>query len=277
MRTNSLQSDDVSISYVRSDKAPLREICEVPQADGYSIITQLRDFERHSLWRGGRLVFDGKHRDGALAITDLTEDWRCMHGSSFENVRFNIPRSVLRDFAREEGKASFDALTCERGLNDPVVRSLAEALVPALERRAPTDNLFISHVTLALQAHLLSRYGGISVLAHKRRGLSTRQLNAATSYLAANAGRDIRITEVAAHCGLSLSYFIKAFKAATGRTPHRWLLEHRAQRSLAMLMGDQSIVEIAAACDFADQAHFCRVFKQIYGTTPGSWRRQRIL
>ncbi|NLS06975.1 helix-turn-helix transcriptional regulator [Rhizobium sp. P32RR-XVIII] len=262
---------------MRSDSVPTSEVHKVPQADGYSIITQLRYFERHCLWRGGRVVFDGSHPEGSLAITDLTEDWRCMHGSPFENVRFNIPRSVLQDFAREHGKTSFVTLTCERGLHDPIVTSLAQALVPALVRRVPADTLFIEHMMLALQAHVLSCYGGINVQANRRHGLSNRQLNTATSYLAANTGRDVRVAEVAAHCGLSLSYFIKAFREATGRTPHRWLLEYRAQRSLDMLLGDQSIAEIAAACDFADQAHFSRVFKQIYGATPGGWRHQRKL
>lgn len=199
-----------------------------------------------------------------------------MYGSPSENIRFSIPRSVLEDFARAECSTCFGPSACESELDDPVVRSLAKALIPALERRAPNDRQFIDYMMLALRAYISSHYGEINEPAHKRHGLSTRQLNAATSYLA-HFGRDIRIAEVAAHCGLSLSYFIKAFKAATGRTPHRWLLEHRTQRSLDMLMGDQSIAEIATACDFADQAHFSRVFKQIYGTSPGSWRHRRKL
>ncbi len=33
------------------------------------------------------------------------------------------------------------------------------------------------------------------------------------------------------------------------------------------------LADIAAACGFADQSHFTRVFARSMGTPPGSWRR----
>lgn len=200
-----------------------------------------------------------------------------MQDSPFDNVRFKIPRSILENLARNGSSANFESLSGEHGVEDPVIRSLAEALVPALDRREPADRLFIDYVMLALHTHISEHYGGVIDSGKQQHGLTTRQLKCATAYLSGNSGRDVRVNEVAAHCGLSVSYFIKAFKRATGRTPHRWLLEYRTRRSLDMLQGDQSIAEIAVACNFADQAHFSRVFKQIYGTNPGNWRRQQTI
>ena len=35
----------------------------------------------------------------------------------------------------------------------------------------------------------------------------------------------------------------------------------------------EPLAEIAAACGFADQSHFSRVFTQHLGLPPGRWRR----
>jgi AraC-like DNA-binding protein len=271
----SLQAGAVSIVRMRSDRADHEESGLIPQAEAYSIIAQLRPFENHRLWRAGKLVHDGGHPAGALAITDLGEEWRCQHRSSFDNMRFNISRQGLSDFSYEAGRPGFKGLDCGSGQLDPVVQGLAMALLPALSQPAHVGAFFIDHILLALQAHLVTRYGGVILPSERGNGLSARQLNVATSFLASQAAKDVTIADVAAQCGLSTSYFIRAFKKSTGRTPHRWLLEYRAEKARQMLLGPASIAEIAIACGFADQSHMTRIFTAIHGTSPGNWRRER--
>ncbi|MEZ2132234.1 MULTISPECIES: helix-turn-helix transcriptional regulator [unclassified Sinorhizobium] len=220
------------------------------------------------------MVYDGGHASGALSITYLGDEWRCHHRSPFDNVRFNITRQALDEFADEAGRPAPGGLSCGAGRIDPVVQGLATALLPALAKPAHSSSLFIDHTLLALQAHLVSRYGGLKLPGHAG-GLSAKQLNVATAFLAAEPARDVRIADVAAECGLSASYFIRAFKKATGRTPHRWLLEYRAEKARQMLLGELSIAEIAVACGFSDQSHLTRVFTNQFGISPGLWRRQR--
>jgi AraC family transcriptional regulator len=83
----------------------------------------------------------------------------------------------------------------------------------------------------------------------------------------------LSIAGAAATCNLSRSYFIKAFKNTTGRTPHRWLLEHRVDRAKELLLRSVPIVDIALECSFADQSHFTRMFANIMGVPPAVWRR----
>jgi AraC-like DNA-binding protein len=88
-------------------------------------------------------------------------------------------------------------------------------------------------------------------------------------------GQEISLAEVSAACGLSPNYFARAFKRSVGTPPHRWLLLQRVLHSKSLLRdADRSLGDIAAACGFADQSHFTRVFTNIVGASPGAWRKQ---
>lgn len=259
---------------MRSEHNDHAESKSLPQAEAYSVITQLEPFEHHHLWRDGKLIYDGGHDVGTLSITDLRDLWRCHHRSSFDNIRFNVPRQALSEFSYAAGCPRFDGLDSRQGQFDSVVQGLAIALLPALNEPKHASTLFIDHILLALQSHLLTWYGGLNLPAIHRGGLSSRQLNLATSFLAAAANDRVGISEIADQCGLSTSYFIRAFKKSTGRTPHRWLLEHKIEMAKQMLLGTATIAEIAVACGFADQSHLTRIFTSIHGISPGSWRRE---
>jgi AhpD family alkylhydroperoxidase len=84
----------------------------------------------------------------------------------------------------------------------------------------------------------------------------------------------VTLAYLAGKCRLSVAHFARAFKRTTGRTPHRWLLERRVEHAKRLLVTSAlALAEIAAACGFADQSHFTRVFSQIVGIGPGAWRR----
>lgn len=88
--------------------------------------------------------------------------------------------------------------------------------------------------------------------------------------------RDFSVEELARRCGLSRSYFARAFKARMGLPPHRWLMRLRVERAQDRLeWTSESIAEIALNCGFADQSHLTRVFHTITGTSPAAWRRRR--
>jgi AraC family transcriptional regulator len=84
------------------------------------------------------------------------------------------------------------------------------------------------------------------------------------------------LKQTAARCGLSRSYFEKAFKVSLGTPPHRWLVRQRIQRAGEKLeQTDDSVSSIALSCGFTDQSHLTRVFGAIVGSSPAAWRRQR--
>jgi AraC family transcriptional regulator len=273
-KIRSLQAGAVSIVRMTSDLSNHEESGVLPQSEAHNVILQLKPFEKHRLWRSGNLVYEGGYADGALAITDMSEEWRCHHRSSFDNVRFQFPRQILSEFARDAGLLRFARLSEQSGKPDLVVQALAMSLLPSIHQPDQADRLFVDHVLFALQSHLLRHYGDVHLVQKHLGGLSKRQLNLATDLLASATVAELSIANIASACSLSNSYFIRAFRKSTGRTPHRWLAEYRSDKARAMLVGEAPLAEIAIACGFADQSHFTRSFTAYHGISPGRWRQE---
>lgn len=78
---------------------------------------------------------------------------------------------------------------------------------------------------------------------------------------------------MASACGLSRSYFVKAFYQTTGLPPHRWLIVQRVERAKEWMRNSGlPLSMIADACGFTDQSHFSRTFTRLTGVSPRRWR-----
>jgi transcriptional regulator GlxA family with amidase domain len=108
-------------------------------------------------------------------------------------------------------------------------------------------------------------------------GLSPWQVKLAQELLLRDLCADVPAEELASLCGLSRSYFARAFKVSMGTPPHRWLVRQRIRRAAEMLeWTNESISVIALNCGFSDQSHLTRMFHATLGASPAAWRRQRI-
>ncbi|HYG41405.1 MAG TPA: helix-turn-helix transcriptional regulator, partial [Bordetella sp.] len=72
---------------------------------------------------------------------------------------------------------------------------------------------------------------------------------------------------------MSRYQFIRAFRHATGMTPHAYQLDLRIVQARRLLRDGHSLSRIAHDLGFADQSHFQRAFKQRVAATPGMYRR----
>lgn len=73
--------------------------------------------------------------------------------------------------------------------------------------------------------------------------------------------------------GLSKFHLIRLFRDEVGVAPHAYQLQLRISHARELLASGISVADVAAACGFADQAHFSRCFKSNVGYTPGAFRR----
>ncbi|WP_051979677.1 helix-turn-helix domain-containing protein [Edaphobacter aggregans] len=109
-------------------------------------------------------------------------------------------------------------------------------------------------------------------------GLTPWQLRRAVEYMRQHMTHPVTTKEIAASIELSDSHFRKAFKIATGVSPHRWLLGIRISEAQKLLKeGVVSQSEIALATGFGDQSHFSRTFQRVIGVSPRVWQRDHDL
>jgi transcriptional regulator GlxA family with amidase domain len=107
-------------------------------------------------------------------------------------------------------------------------------------------------------------------------GLAPWQIQLALRWLLRDLCADFPVGDLAKLCGLSRSYFTRAFKVSMGLPPHRLLMRHRIQCAQEMLERTaESISSIAGCCGFSDQSHLTRIFHARVGFSPAAWRRQR--
>jgi AraC family transcriptional regulator len=111
-----------------------------------------------------------------------------------------------------------------------------------------------------------------------RGGLAPWQSKRVQAYVAENLSLPIAIEELAALCRLSTSHFSRAFKVSFGEPPHGYIVRRRIEEAKrSMEETEEPLSQIAAACGFADQSHFCRHFRRSEGTSPSLWRRARAM
>lgn len=94
-------------------------------------------------------------------------------------------------------------------------------------------------------------------------------------YLQQNYSKPIVINELSNSLGIARSTIHKQFKDKIGISPQQYLMQLRLDAACKLLTSCQmSIDEIAASCGLRDKSYFTRVFKEKYGTTPGTYRKQ---
>ena len=83
----------------------------------------------------------------------------------------------------------------------------------------------------------------------------------------------LSVPAMAGLLGLSEGYFMRAFKSATGKSPHSYLIDRRLAKARA-LMRDSTArqAEIAHACGFNSQAHMTTAYRQRLGVSPAQLR-----
>jgi AraC family transcriptional regulator len=271
---------DLSIGRYRRDRPGLGISTPNPISAMVMAVVILRPRPSHVGWRDGRLVEVPGLGAGALSCLDLREAWMMDLSSPFDSFHAFIPFTAFDEITTELRRPSVDTLSSLMGLDhrDETMLGLAHSLNSVLARPECATSLFTEHVFLAMATHLAVSYGRPGTSGSKtlpRSRLLTRlQERRVTSRLLDDLAGDTSLSELAALCGLSRSYFLRAFKQTVGMPPHRWLLMHRVKRAKELLRGTtMSIAEIAFTCGFADQSHLTRVFSKACHISPGAWRR----
>jgi AraC family transcriptional regulator len=266
----------IGFSRMRSSHAMRGRSLTVPQEEAFAFHVPLSLPFFTDLWTAGRRRDVPDWSLGDAQLVDLRDNPRVSLDTSFDSLRFYIPQIALDEMANEAGIRRVKGLYAPNfGARDLVMFGLAQALTAAMENPGEGTAMFSDCIALAFFAHIACAYGSVSDAgSNARGGLAPWQLQRARDFINANLAGDPSISQVADECGLSSSYFVRAFKQATGVPPHRWLTRQRVERAKELLQDpERELAEIALLCGFVDQSHFTRVFSRSEGYSPGRWRR----
>lgn len=226
----------------------------------------------------GRTVQDGVATPGTFHVTEPTTAVRCIFRGPYDVLHLHVPNHLIDECARNmPGGQSAGFCSWSGPTKDPTVDRLARALLDGDRLGGSFGCLYADCVSMAIVARLLAaareaptaERGKVSELARWR-------LKRAIEYVEARLGEPLRLADVASAAGLTRMHFAAQFRAATGLSPHEYLLRRRIERAQEMLDGTgMSMVDVALSVGFQTQSHFTTVFKRFAGQPPQTWRRAR--
>jgi AraC family L-rhamnose operon transcriptional activator RhaR len=94
------------------------------------------------------------------------------------------------------------------------------------------------------------------------------------AFLHEHSHERLSVEDLAGISGVSSGYLGELFKSKTGESIHRYLMCLRVERAREMIeQSDRSFTQIALDCGFEDSSYFARVFRQIMGVSPRTFRK----
>ncbi len=82
---------------------------------------------------------------------------------------------------------------------------------------------------------------------------------------------DFNAAKMASLCSISERQLQRLFKQHLRCTPSRWLRTLQCRLAREMIAQGSSNKAVANELKFANESHFCREFKKVYGTSPQSF------
>jgi AraC family transcriptional regulator of arabinose operon len=100
------------------------------------------------------------------------------------------------------------------------------------------------------------------------------EMDLAAQYFNDNYNSDIRVEEYAVSRGMSVSWFIRNFKAYTGSTPLQYLVSIRITNAQVLLETTAyTVTEIGRIVGYENPLYFSRIFHKQTGFSPSEYRK----
>jgi AraC family transcriptional regulator len=166
-------------------------------------------------------------------------------------------------------------LRLQVNVHDPAAQQLMTLLVADANEGYTTERLYTEYLTQALAVRML----------FLGRSTQPQTNNTGPSGLPRHVLRriiermrcfncDLSLQALANESGYSRVHFVRMFRAATGYSPHNYLLNLRLERARELLKNPSlSLIDIALDCGFSSHSHMSRLFHKSAGVTPSAYRR----
>ena len=250
--------------------------CEKPGVDlenHFLILWDRHVAEGEIAYRGGRFWPYKKYPNTITTCHEFRPTIRSR--SPHEVVVGTLRADFVRRIEEELDKPPSGNFRGLYGADDPDLRNLLLLLVKESETGGQYGTLYSESLIVALATRLLyaARLEKPPVSARVS-PLQLRPLRRVLERMQADLSTNIDLATLAAESGYSRAHFLRTFRAATGQTPHRYLLELRLTKAQALIASrSMPLVDIALACGFSSHAHLTTAFRSRFGSSPSEYRR----
>ena len=188
-------------------------------------------------------------------------------------LAFAIRQSFMEAVGIEMERRPIEEMRVVTGFQDLELRQLMTLLSVEAESGGISGRLYADSLAQAIAARLLS-------FNERDREPSRCETSPLPGYLLQRViermqelDGDLNLRTLAAETGYSPRHFIRMFRAATGQTPHRFLVQLRLERAKKLLQQHRaSLIDVAAYSGFSSHAHMTQVFRRELGITPSEFR-----
>lgn len=159
-------------------------------------------------------------------------------------------------------------------IRDTPIEGLVDLMIKESEASLPCAR-YSETLAHALAMRFLL-YGGSSehTLNSSVEPLPPRILRRIRDRIEAELDTELSLASLAKESGYSRAHFLRMFRAATGLTPHQYVLERRLSTAQQLLRQSKMLLaDIALQCGFSSQTHMNDVFRKRLGVTPLEYRR----
>jgi AraC family transcriptional regulator len=160
---------------------------------------------------------------------------------------------------------------------DPLLEQLAISVIGALRDGSAQDRLYVETIAQLIAVHLARAHSTRSrpKPAPVPDALSQRRIRRLIDYIEQHLGGDLTLATMAAEVELSPLYLARAFRAAVGQSPHRYVVGRRIELARRLLSDTtMPIADIALAAGFSSQSHLSAWFRRLVGVSPAAYRRR---
>jgi AraC family transcriptional regulator len=184
-----------------------------------------------------------------------------------------IDPSLLSALERELDRYPSGDLHFRINFHDPALSQLMRLLHADVTAGCPWEGLYREHLTNALALRVLSLKRSQAIDTKVPSPLPYPALRRVIERMN-ELGERLTLEELANESGYSRTHFLRMFQAATGRTPHNYLIHLRLERAQEMIKKQPvSLVDVATACGYSSHSHMTRAFRKILGVTPSAYQR----
>jgi AraC family transcriptional regulator len=186
-----------------------------------------------------------------------------------------LEKNFTREIALEMDRQPANGTVYRSGVHDASIEGLVGLMINDFEATCRPCSLYSETLAHALAMRfLLYESRPEDTQNSSARPLPPRILRRIRERIEAELDTELSLALLAKESGYSRAHFLRMFRAATGLTPHQYVLEMRLSTAQQLLRQSKMLLaEIALKCGFSSQTYMNDVFRKRLGVTPQEYRR----